>query len=36
VVESGPATQVLFKPAERYTAELLAAIPKGIGMRPDG
>ncbi|MET3552787.1 ATP-binding cassette domain-containing protein [Burkholderia sp. 567] len=36
VVESGPATQVLFKPAERYTAALLAAIPKGIGMRPDG
>lgn len=31
VVEAGAVDQVLFDPRERYTAELLAAIPKGIG-----
>jgi ABC-type glutathione transport system ATPase component len=36
VVESGPTAQVLFEPAERYTAELLAAIPKGIRARQGG
>ncbi|WP_144113232.1 ABC transporter ATP-binding protein [Paraburkholderia sp. BCC1886] len=30
VVEAGAVEQVLFEPRERYTAELLAAIPKGI------
>lgn len=33
MVESGPVGQVLFHPSQRYTAELLAAIPKGIGAR---
>ncbi|BEU28098.1 ABC transporter ATP-binding protein [Paraburkholderia sp. 22B1P] len=33
LVESGSATEVLFAPRERYTAELLAAIPRGIGAR---
>lgn len=31
VVEAGAVDQVLFDPRERYTTELLAAIPKGIG-----
>jgi ABC-type glutathione transport system ATPase component len=31
VVEAGAVDQVLFDPQERYTTELLAAIPKGIG-----
>jgi ABC-type glutathione transport system ATPase component len=30
VVETGASSQVLFSPREAYTAELLAAIPKGI------
>lgn len=33
VVESGLTTQVLTSPREQYTADLLAAIPKGIGRR---
>jgi ABC-type glutathione transport system ATPase component len=35
VVEAGAVDQVLFDPRERYTAELLAAIPKGIGSLRD-
>jgi ABC-type oligopeptide transport system ATPase subunit len=30
IVEAGAVDQVLFEPRERYTTELLAAIPKGI------
>jgi ABC-type glutathione transport system ATPase component len=36
VVEAGAVDQVLFEPRERYTMELLAAIPKGIGRQPIG
>ena len=36
VVEAGAVDQVLFEPRERYTSELLAAIPKGIGRRRVG
>ena len=30
LVETGYASQVLHAPRERYTAELLAAIPRGL------
>lgn len=33
VVEAGRVSQVLFSPQQQYTADLLAAIPRGIGRR---